>query len=322
MNIKLDYILVLVALLCMGLTSNGQQSPQFTQYLQNPFVVNPAMAGVEDYLDINLAYRNQWSGFEGAPRTATISLNLPTHLLKGRLQRRGGESHTGLGAFIYSDDTDPIRKSGFYAAYAYHLKVSRDWFLSMGTFLGAEQFSFDASEVVLLENPNDILVQNFSGLNLDASVGLYAYSKYLFAGIAANQIFDAVLPYDEDNGVLTTGTSERNFNLLVGTRIAITNDWELVPSTLLKAVGNAPIQWDINSKLVYQDKFWGGISYRNQDAISGLAGFRLGNGFLVSYSYDYAISDFSGIQSGTHEIIVGYRYNFGNQKCACPSNSL
>ncbi len=312
-------LLFLTIFLC---TSNAQQNPQFTQYLQNPFVVNPGMTGVEEYLDFTLAYRNQWTGFEGAPRTATLSINVPTHLLRGRMQRRGGETHTGIGAFLYTDDTGPIKKTGFYASYAYHLKVSREWFLSMGTFVGAEQFRFDSSEAILLDNPNDILVQDFSGLDVDASLGVYLYSEFFFAGIAANRIFDQKLPYDSNGGILVTGKSNRNFNFLLGSRIALNNDWEVVPSTLVKAVQNAPIQWDLNTKLVYQDKFWGGLSYRNQDAIAGIAGLLLGNGFLVSYSYDYAISDFSGLQSGTHEIILGYRYNFGGQKCACPTNSL
>ncbi len=315
------------AFLCflLLLALNGiwaQQNPQFTQYLQNPFIVNPAMAGVEDYLDVNMAYRNQWTGFQGAPKTATLSISLPIHLLKARLQRRDGESHTGLGAFMYTDETGPIKKSGFYGSYAYHLKVSRKWFLSMGTFIGAEQFRFDAAEAILLDNPNDILVENFSGVNLDTSLGLYLYADSFFVGIAANQLFDQELPYDSANGVLTTGRSDRNFNLLAGSRIALANSWEIVPSTLMKTVKNAPIQWDLNLKLVHEDRFWGGLSYRHQDAVAGLVGFRLGNGFLVSYSYDYALSDFSGVQTGTHEIILGYRYNFGNQKCVCPINSL
>ena len=67
---------------------------------------------------------------------------------------------------------------------------------------------------------------------------------------------------------------------------------------------------------------WGGIAYRDQDAVIGYFGFRFMQNFMVSYSYDWSITDFSGQQSGTHEIILGYRFDFGEQKCTCPKYSL
>lgn len=301
----------------------GQQNPQFSQYLQNPFVINPAMTGVEDYIDLTAAYRNQWTGFDGAPRTATFSFNASLHLLKAQLQRKEGESHQGIGAFIYTDDTGPIKQSGFYGSYAYHLKVSSDWFVSMGAFVGANQFRYDASDAILLQNPNDILVNSFSDFNFDMSLGLYAYSEYLFLGVGANQIFDNEIPYDVDNGILTTdGRLQRNFNFLVGSRINLSTDWQIVPSALIKTVSNAPLQWDLGTKLVYDNKLWGGIAYRNQDAVVGFFGLRFSKNFLVSYSYDWSMTEFSGQQSGTHEVILGYRFDFGEQKCACPKYSL
>lgn len=301
----------------------AQQNPQLSQYLQNPFVVNPAMTGVEDYVDLTAAYRNQWTGFDGAPKTATLSFNGSLHLLKARLQRRDGESHQGIGAFIYTDDVGPIKQGAFYASYAYHLKVSKDWFMSIGTFTGATQFRYDASDAILLQNPNDNLVNSFSDFNFDMSLGLYAYSEYLFAGIAANQLFDNQIPYDVDNGVLTTdGRLQRNFNLLVGSRIDIATDWEMVPSVLLKTVSNAPVQWDIGVKMVYNGNLWGGLAYRDQDAILGYFGLRFMENFLASYSYDWSTTDFSGQQSGTHEITIGYRFDFGEQQCSCPKYSL
>ncbi len=302
---------------------HGQQNPQLSQYLQNPFVINPAMTGVEDYIDLTSAYRNQWTGFDGAPKTATFSFNSSLHLLKERLQRSEGESHQGIGAFLYTDDVGPIKQSAFYASYAYHLKVSNEWFLSIGSFAGATQFRYDSSDAILLQNPNDILVNSFSDFNFDMSLGLYAYSEYLFVGVGANQLFNNQIPYDIDNGVLTTdGRLQSNFNFLLGSRIDLNTDWEMVPSVLLKTVANAPMQWDLGLKMVYNNNFWGGFAYRNQDAVLGYLGLRFMQNFLVTYSYDWSTTDFSGQQSGTHEITLGYRFDFGEQNCACPKYSL
>lgn len=300
-----------------------QQNPQFSQYLQNPFVINPAITGVEDYIDTNVSYRNQWTSIEGAPRTLTASVNSSLLLINGELQRHEGETHQGLGAFFYSDDVGPIKQGGFYASYAYHLKVSKDWFVSLGTFVGATQFKFDDSNTVLIQTPNDPLVENFSDVNFDMSLGIYAYSPYLFVGIAANQIFNNQIRPTSTNAILNTnGALERNYNALLGSRIDLTEQTELVPYTLLKTVKNAPLRWDLGAKLVYDNKFWGGLAYRNEDAVVGFFGLRINENILVSYSYDWVLTQFNSQQSGTHEIIIGYRFDFGNQQCACPKYSL
>ncbi len=317
--------IVIVTFLLSGNYSvlKAQQNPQLSQYLQNPYVINPAITGVESYLDMAAAYRNQWTGFDGAPSTATFTANTPLYLLRAKMQRREGETHQGIGVYFYNDNTGPIKRGGYYGSYAYHLKLSTDWFLSMGTFIGANQFRYDSNEAILLQSPVDALVQDFSSFDFDMSLGLYFYSRYLFVGLSANQIFNNEIPYDFENGILTSnGSFKRNFNLLLGSRIQIGQEWEMVPSLLAKAVAPAPLQIDLGLKLVYDNKFWFGLAYRNQEALTGIAGLRFGKHFLFSYSYDYITTDFSGTQSGTHEFILGYRITFANQKCACPSYSL
>ncbi len=315
--------LTLLGIIMFCSTMKGQQNPQFSQYLQNPMVINPGMTGVESYLELTAAYRNQWTGFEGAPRTATFSFNTPTYLLASRSSVREGDTHQGIGAFVYTDDTGPIKRGGFYGSYAYHLKVSNEWMVSLGTFLGATQFKYDSSQAVLVENPFDLLVQDTSSLNFDASLGIYIYSDYFFGGIAGNHLLENDIPYAVEDGVLnTSGTFRRNYNLLLGGRIPVNDVWEAVPSVLVKSVSGAPVQWDLSTKLVYDNKYWGALSYRNQDAMVFMAGVRLAESFLISYSYDWGLSDFSTQQSGTHEIVLGYRFAFGNQQCACPQYSM
>lgn len=301
---------------------NAQQNPQYTQYIQNPFVVNPAITGTEEYLDFTVAYRNQWTGFSGAPKTGTFSFNTPLNGVNKNISRSDWRSYSGVGAFLYTDKAGPLEKSGYYASYAYHLRASEKWFISLGTFVGATQFKFDDSDVVLIQNPNDILVKNISTTNFDMSIGIYAYSRYYFLGVSANQLFDKKIPFDVENGIVTKGRLNRNFNFLLGSRIKLNRNTEAVPSILVKAVSGAPIQWEVGTKIVYQDKLWAGVGYRNNDAVYALAGMRFWDRFLVSYSYDYAVSDINSFQTGTHEIILNYRLNLGEKKNSCTRYSL
>ncbi len=317
---NLPYRTIIILFLLLPIKNYAQQNPQFSQYLQNPLVLNPAITGAEDFLDITLGYRNQWTGFKGAPKTGTLSFHTPMSVLTDRRSYSG--SHSSIGAFVYSDDTGPINQSGYYASYAYHLQTSEEWFVSLGTFVGASQFSFNANEVELIDNPNDILVQNISNTNFDMSLGLYVYSKYMFIGIAANQVLDQEIPHDLQNGSLTTGKQNRNYNFLLGSRIIADRDWTIIPSGVLRTVENAPVQWDVSMKAEYQNRLWGGVSYRNEESVYALVGFRVWDSFSVGYSYDYPISEFRNNQSGSHEIVLSYRIFGGNNKCGCAVNSL
>jgi type IX secretion system PorP/SprF family membrane protein len=298
---------------------HAQQNPQFSQYLQNPFIINPAITGVENYVDLNATYRNQWTGIEGAPKTATFSINSSLYPSRAGYLPNDGISHQGIGAFVYTDDFGPIEQNGFLVSYAYHLKVSDNWFLSLGTFIGATQFKFDDSDIVLIDNPNDIIIQNVSNLNFDMSLGIYAYSKHLFLGIAANQILNNQIGFSNTN---TVGAVLPNYNILMGSRIVVSEITELVPYALIKTVKNAPIRWDVGVKVIYDNKFWGGLAYRDEEAIVGFLGLNLTENLLLSYSYDWITTKFSAQQSGSHEIIIGYRFNFSKQHCACPKYSL
>ena len=319
-NFKKTY--PLFSILALSATAiTAQQKPQFSQFIQNPFVINPAITGTEDYSEVTVAHRNQWAGLEGAPKTTSFTLNTAVNnLKKSSLLHRTPNNRQGLGIFIYSDKAGPIKQSTFSGSYAYHLKLSNDWHVSLGTFLGFSQFSFDDRNVVLVQDSNDNLVQNFSSISFDINLGIYAYSKYLFAGIAANQILNNKV--NDNNAIALTGNLERSFNLLIGSRISFKKNYQLVPFILTKTTTSAPVQWELGTKLIYDNKFWGGISYRNQDAIIGFLGITIFPNTTFSYSYDASITAFKGNQNGTHEIILGYRFSLKKQSCACPIYSL
>ena len=65
-------------------------------------------------------------------------------------------------------------------------------------------------------------------------------------------------------------------------------------------------QLDINTNLVYNDRLWGGITYRTQDAIALLMGLELINGLKVGYSFDLTTSAIARWGYGSHEIFIGY----------------
>ena len=68
---------LIIILLFVGLGATAQQDPQYTQYMYNMNIINPAYAGSSGTTSIGALYRSQWVGLEGAPSTATIAIHSP-----------------------------------------------------------------------------------------------------------------------------------------------------------------------------------------------------------------------------------------------------
>ncbi|HNL83547.1 MAG TPA: type IX secretion system membrane protein PorP/SprF, partial [Chitinophagaceae bacterium] len=59
------------------ISTNAQQRPYYTQYILNNFIVNPAVAGIENYTDVKLSHRMQWVGLQDAPVTTYFTIHAP-----------------------------------------------------------------------------------------------------------------------------------------------------------------------------------------------------------------------------------------------------
>ena len=133
----------------VSLKLNSQQQAQYTHYIFNHFAINPAVAGSKDCLDATFGYRNQWVGFEGAPKTAFGSI----HATIGQ-NKFGSPKKHAIGALIETDRYGPFSRAKLKLAYAYHFPLNRKVFMSAGLFVGVEQLSFRSGEVTLI-NFND-----------------------------------------------------------------------------------------------------------------------------------------------------------------------
>ncbi|XHR97751.1 PorP/SprF family type IX secretion system membrane protein [Mucilaginibacter sp. UC70_90] len=150
---------ILYTLLIIAVTiqlAKAQQRPQYTQYVFNNYLLNPALSGIENYTDVKLGYRSQWTGLEGAPVTSYFSVNAPigNRFLQGdatAFPAGGGlnpssrsytqnymaaEPHHGVGLMVVSDKTGPITQTNIDATYAYHLGLTEKLNLAVGVSAG------------------------------------------------------------------------------------------------------------------------------------------------------------------------------------------
>ena len=289
------HITILLLFTATGLLA--QQLPHFTQYQFNNFLFNPAVAGVKDFYQVMSNHRFQWIGITDPPMTNTLSINGPH-----------GKLPMGFGGMLYNDVTGPTSRTGFSGAYAYNVEINGDIRLSMGLSLGLLQFKIDGTQLTI-KNPDDLAIQPivYSTYVPDAGVGLYAYGEDWYAGFSVGQLFNNKLKiYEQKTGL---NKLKSHFYLNGGYNYEINRDLTLKSAALISGTSPKIIQFDISSVVEYQEMVWGGLSFRNKDAVSVLLGYEYNSKIFLGYSYDLGISGIRSYNSGSHEIMFGYRFN-------------
>ncbi len=310
--------------LIVGLSVNfcyGQQRPQYTQYMVNNFLLNPAVAGINDNIVIKSGYRSQWVGFEGAPKTFFISGHAPINKIDGDIAGRFKKklNHHGIGGYIFSDVTGPTSITGIYLSYAFHLALTKKVKASMGTFAGVLQNKIDIDRIITADPDNAIFEGMQTKLMPDISLGTWIYSDKFFFGFVVSQLIPNKL-FNPDPGFTSYGKLQSHYFVHAGYNYRINRDWSLAPSVLYKFVTPVYSHFDINIKIKYKQIAWIGASFRQGDAIAGLIGLMESKtGINISYSYDITTSKIRFHSAGSHEVVVGLNIP-SKGKVLCPED--
>ena len=299
-------IIIYILFVMAGLSAYSQQNPLYTQYMFNPFVVNPALTGTHDYYQVWLNSRMQWVGMTDAPVTNTLSIYGPL------------ENHDmGVGGYVYSDITGPTSRLGANGAYAYNLAINEDLRLSMGIFAGFVQYKMDKTQIEFEQPESDFFTKEVYFLP-DASVGVYMYNNFLHVGISATQLFNSKLDFiqeafdtEEDslkyNSVF--GRLKSHFYLTGGYRYFFSSDIAIEPTLIMRIVAPSSPQVDFNVRVIYQNMVWGGVAFRSQDALSFIAGYAHDKKIFLGMSYDIGVNKLSPSHIGSFEVVVGFLFD-------------
>jgi type IX secretion system PorP/SprF family membrane protein len=323
--------LLVLAACITGLSVSAQQRPHYTQYVLNNFIINPAVAGIENYWDAKISHRHQWVGLDGAPVTTYFTIHGPlkksdydretatTFHAKGENPRgqaywdsyTAADPHAGVGFTVLNDKTGPLSRFSATATYAYHLSLSPRTSLSMGVSAGVQSMNLNTSKLDFGPVNVDPAVAGsgeLKRLKPDISAGLWLYSRDYFIGLAAQQIVPVKVSYADNTNTVGLENSKMvpHIFLSAGYRMFLTDDLSLLPSALIKYVKPSPVSFDINAKLQYQDFVWVGGSYRNQDGFAAMVGINFSSNINLGYSYDITTSRLNTVSKGTHEIQIGF----------------
>lgn len=285
-------------LICLTLGSIAQQLPQYTQYMLNEMAINPAVAGRDDFAEVRSDNRRQWVGVTDAPRTYNLSLQGP---ITGK--------NMGLGMNLYTDIVGPTRRTGLSFSYAYHLRFKNDLHLSLGLSAGLLQWGIDGNKIKLREEGDQQLYTTYQNAIVpDFGTGLYFYKKKKFYfGLSLPQIYQA--PIGLYDGAVKNSRITRQLNITGAYRIKIDESLEVEPSFLIKYESPAPMKLDIGGRVIYKEQAWAGLTYRHKDALSFLLGYMYKDYLMIGYSYDITTTQLRKYSSGSHELLLGLKFN-------------
>ncbi|SMD03392.1 PorP/SprF family type IX secretion system membrane protein [Pedobacter africanus] len=317
-------ILTACSVLC-----TAQQRPQYTQYVFNNYLLNPAISGIENYADVKAGFRKQWAGIEGAPQTSFLTahwnlgsgylwrnaLSLPDKgddpMSRNYMQNyTSSPAHHGMGVTVVYDETGPLSRLDASLTYAYHLQLSNAFNLSVGVAAGLSRIALDANALHFEDQINERAVsgQLLSQLKPDLGFGLWLYSGRLFAGASVQQILSQKLSFTSDPNY-NSGKEVPHFFVTAGYRMYIDDVISATPSIMFKEVSPSPASIDVNLKVAFKDRFWVGGSYRKDDSFSALAGVNISKLINLTYAYDFTTSGLNQVSNGSHEIVLGLQLN-------------
>ncbi|MCK5135304.1 MAG: type IX secretion system membrane protein PorP/SprF [Bacteroidales bacterium] len=293
---RVTYI-ILLALFAGSVGLLGQQMPHYTQYMFNDFVINPAIAGVHDFYQIRTSHRFQWVGLADPPLTNSIGFYGPHANLD-----------MGYGGYVYNDVTGPTSRTGITGSYAYNIAINNDIRLSMGISASMMQFRIDGTQLNPKIVSDESILQVVSASYLpDAGIGVYLYAEEFYVGLSAAQLLNNNIKiFDNKNGLNRLKT---HINLTGAYRFQVDADWIIEPSVMIKGTAPKELSFDLTAKTEWKKMVWGAVSYRYHEAIGILLGYSYEETLFFGYAYDIGITSLRKYNTGTHEIMIGYRFN-------------
>ena len=297
-------LVILLLTMLFALQMNAQQDPQYTQYMYNMNIINPAYTGSTEVLAVGALYRSQWVGLDGGPETFTFNIHSPIG------------KQVGLGLSVISDQIGPVKETNAYVDFSYTIPVGTVTKLAFGIKGGFTFHDIGLTDVFTMD-PNDPFFENNineTTPNIGAGVYFYKPNKYYISASVPNILNGVHL---DTNGT-KIGSETEHFFAAAGYVFDLSENFKLKPHALLKYATDAPLSYDINANVFMYDLVEIGVGYRLQDSFSGMINFQVYDNLRIGYAYDAIRSDLNIVTNSSHEIFINFDLNFSSKVSRSP----
>jgi type IX secretion system PorP/SprF family membrane protein len=310
-----------LALITQGVFAQADYS--FTQYFQLSQLLNPAFTGLQNYTDIKIGSRQQWTSFEGAPKSYLL-VNHPVRFKAQNETVATGEeivnqpgTQAGIAGFLIQKNIGGYKDLGAGLSFAAHVPVSAQYRLSLGLTTTYSTIKADLQEFIVRDE-SDQFYQSIKSANgklqyFTIDAGVLLSSKKLVAGYSVLRLASSRL--DINDQVNSKDRLSTRHRAIFSYNHALNPDWEIIPSVLLAYEKFDGASVALNAKARYRSQYWGGVGIDPGNAFSVLAGFTWKDNFNFAYSYQLNIGEIQSYSASAHEIVIGIAaFNKGKHK--------
>lgn len=285
----------------------AQQLGQYTQYMSNELIINPAFAGGHDALSLTAIHRSQWTGMEGAPATQSFSI----HSLAKNEQ-------VGLGLTLVNDQVGVHKNFTALASYAYRLQLNREGYISFGIQAGLNQKSSDYGSIKMpVQGLNDpsLELMNISTTCFEVGTGVYLKTPKLHLGLSSPKLFSSKTEFNDS---MSIALNKAHYFFYGRYRTPISHNVKLQPNFLIKHLPGLPTSWDAGINAIWNEVLLTGISYRCTESLDLILQAKISPQLKIGYSFDHTLAEVSGLGRSSHEVMLNYLFKYSNYRTKSP----
>lgn len=296
-------ILILFIIIVCYKINYAQQDAQYTQYMYNMNVINPAYTTDNiGIVNIGALHRTQWVGVNGSPKSSNLFIHAPI------------DNKFEVGLSLVNDNIgNVVKENNLYADVAYKIDLEDKGMISFGIKTGFSFFDVDFNNFSLesgaiFTDPN--FADNIHKSYFNMGAGVFYNTDNYYIGFSIPTLFNTKY-LDRSNGKYQ-GTKQSHLFLTGGYVYQLNDLIKLKPAFMAKIVKGANPVFDITANVLYNNRLELGVAYRIDDAFSGMINFKATPELRIGYAYDHTLSNLGPFSSGSHELFILYDFDLFN----------
>ncbi len=278
------------------------QDAQFSHYMFNNIYNNPAYSGVEGYTKMSLFHRSQWAGYAATNNSLGVSPTTQLFTITSPIMRY----NAGFGFYVMADRIGAQSITQIQASGAYHLGI-KETKVSIGFRAGTITQSVDKDVYVAIHGDDPTINQSLSTQTRpDFSLGVNFQHEDFYVGASFNHMIEAEFDFGADQ---VRNPYPQEIMVTAGYTFPLTYDVSITPSFIVRSTEFTSYTFNIGAVAEYKEKIWGGLSFRQQDAVILMLGYSFfkENTLKFGYAFDYTVVAQDAKSLTSHEVMLSYR---------------
>lgn len=294
MRFKLTFIICVLSVS----TSFGQNTPRYSQFNFAQGVNNPAALAIDSKIMVDMIFRHQWFGLEGAPTTGAINAQYEIY------------HDMAAGLNVSYDLIGVNHATQISGQYAYRAYLENNNAFIFGISLGLDQRVNDLPSAQLTDIDDPAFANRYSKVHFNAGFGMYYYSPKFYFGASIPQLFQSI---EKSN---FSGFQPPNWHYYFTTGFYIDGgeNYRLNPNIQIKTALNTPVQADLILRNTFMNAWSLNIGYRTENSLIAGADFLIGGRYRMGYAINYDLGKLSRAKGMSHELYVGIGLPYHNSR--------